>query len=72
MSPFTGFTWTNDLARYDTDTMKAEVEHGMVWPQMEMPYPPSPPKVSVAGATDTSQDTMKVMAYHGIVYSHSG
>ena len=39
---------------------------------MEEPYLLSPPRVPVAGATDTSQDTVKVMAYHGILYSHSG
>ena len=32
----------------------------------------SPPRVPLPGATDISQDTVKVMAFHGIAYSHGG
>ena len=39
---------------------------------MDHPYLLSPPSVPVAGATKTREDTVKVMAFHGIVYSHKG
>ena len=39
---------------------------------MNHPYPLSPPSVPVASATGTRADAVKVMAFHGIVYSHKG
>ena len=43
---------------------------------MEYPYLLSPPSVPVPvpvpGATGTPHDTVKVMVFHGIVYSHGG
>ena len=45
---------------------------GMKIRPMDHPYLLSPPRMPVTGATRTSKDTVKVMAFHGIVYSHQG
>ena len=44
----------------------------MVIGAMDHPYFLSPPRVPLPGATNTRTDTVKVMAFHGIVYSHGG
>ena len=82
VSPFTriltrkkadeAFSWISDMSRYDVQRISPEAEHRMICPEMEVRYPRSPPRTPVDGATDTDQDTVKVMAYHGIVYSHGG
>ena len=46
------------------------VMHGEVSP--DMLWMLSPPIVPVAGATKRGPDEVKVMAYHGLCYSHSG
>ena len=47
-----------------------DVMYGIVGP--DRPWMLSPPELPVAGATDRSPDEVKVMAYHGLTYSHSG
>ena len=44
----------------------------MLIKEMDHPYLLSQPSVPVAGATSTRADTVKVMAFHRIVYSHGG
>ena len=63
---------TNDLTRVELDQLDPQMEHGMLIKAMDHPYLLSPPSVPVAGATSTRADTVKVMAFHGIVYSHRG
>ena len=46
--------------------------YGMRIREMDHPYLLSPPAVPVAGATSDAVDTVKVMAFHGITYSHPG
>ena len=39
---------------------------------MDTPYLLSPPALPVEGATSTDAETIKVLAFHGITYSHKG
>ena len=65
-------TETNGLTRIELDHIDPSMEHGMVIKGMDHPYLLSPPSLPVAGATSTGADTVKVMAFRGIVYSHGG
>ena len=54
------------------DNVDPSLNYGMKIRPIDHPYLLSPPRVPVTGATRTSKDTVKVMAFHGIVYSHQG
>ena len=63
-------TDVNAMTSLDMKNIDHRVDHGMVVQAMNHLYLLSPPSVPVAGATRTREDTVKVMAFHGIVYSH--
>ena len=65
-------TDVNGLTSLDMTNIDHRMDHGMVIQAMNHPYLLSPPRVPVAGATRIREDTVKVMAFHGIVYSHEG
>ena len=62
----------NGLTSLDMANIDHSMDHGMIIQAMNHPYLLSPPSVPVAGATGTRADAVKVMAFHGIVYSHKG
>ena len=62
----------NGLTSLDMANIDHSMDHGIVIQAMNHPYLLSPPSVPVAGATGTRADAVKVMAFHGIVYSHKG
>ena len=65
-------TDVNAMTSLDMTTVDHSVDYGMKIRPMDHQYLLSPPRVPVAGATRTSKDTVKVTAFHGIVYSHQG
>ena len=65
-------TSVNNMTNLEMDRYDHSVNYGMKIPAMDHPYLLSPPRVPVTGATRTSSDTVKVMAFHGITYSHQG
>ena len=65
-------TNVNLMTNLEMEQYDENVCYGMKIPPMDHPYMMSPPKVPVTGATRTSSDTVKVMAFHGITYSHQG
>ena len=66
------FTALNDLTNLEMDRYNENVSSGMRIRAMDHPYMLSPPSLPVTGATSTPSDTVKVMAFHGITYSHKG
>ena len=46
--------------------------YGMLIREMDHPYMLSPPALPVEGTTSTDAETVKVLAFHGITYSHKG
>ena len=64
-------TEINDMTCTEMNRINHRMDHGMVFGPMDHPYLLSPPSVPVPGAS-TRADTVKVMAFHGIVYSHGG
>ena len=66
------FTAVNNLTNLEMDRYDPNVSYGMRIPPMDHPYMLSAPSVPVTGATNTTADTVKVMAFHGITYSHKG
>ena len=66
------FTNVNNMTSLEMAYMDPSVDYGMKIRPMVHPYMLSPPRVPVTGATRTSMDTVKVMAVHGITYSHQG
>ena len=66
------FTDVNNMTSLEMDYMDPKLDFGMKIRPMDHPNMLSPPKVPVTGATRTSKDTVKVMAVHGITYSHQG
>ena len=65
-------TDVNGMMSLDMDNVDESFNYGTKIRPMDHPYLLSPPRVPVTGATRTSKDTVKVMAFHGIVYSHQG
>ena len=65
-------TDVNGLTSLDMTSVDESLNFGLKIRPMDHPYLLSPPRVPVTGATRTSKDTVKVMAFHGIVYSHQG
>ena len=65
-------TDTNSLTTLELDQYDEYYCYGMQIREMDHPYLLSPPSLPVTGATSTTADTVKVMAFHGITYSHQG
>ena len=65
-------TDTNSLTTLELDQYDEYYCYGMQIREMDHPYLLSPPDLPVTGATSTTADTVKVMAFHGITYSHQG
>ena len=65
-------TDTNSLTTLQLDQYDEYYSYGMRIREMDHPYLLSPPDLPVTGATSTTADTVKVMAFHGITYSHQG
>ena len=65
-------TQWNYLTTQEMDQYNEFYCYGMRIREMDHPYLLSPPALPVAGATSTAVDTVKVLAFHGITYSHPG
>ena len=65
-------TDVNSLTSLDMNKVDPRMAYGMLIRPMSHPYLLSPPSVPVTGASATPKDTVKVMAFHGIVYTHKG
>ena len=65
-------TDTNYLTTQEMDQYNEFYCYGMRIREMDHPYMLSPPALPVTGATSTTADTVKVLAFHGITYSHQG
>ena len=65
-------THWNYLTNQEMDQYNEFYCYGMQIREMDHPYMMSPPALPVAGATSTAADAVKVLAFHGITYSHQG
>ena len=65
-------THWNPLTIQEMDQYNEFYSYGMKIREMDHPYLLSPPALPVEGATSTDADTVKVLAFHGITYSHKG
>ena len=65
-------TQWNQLTIQEMDQYNEFYSYGMRIREMDHPYMLSPPALPVEGATSTDADTVKVLAFHGITYSHRG
>ena len=66
------FTQWNQLTIQELDQYNEYYSHGMIIRGMDHPYLLSPPALPVEGTTNTEAETVKVLAFHGITYSHKG
>ena len=65
-------TQWNQLTIQEMDQYNEFYSHGMRIRDMDTPYLLSPPALPVEGATSTDAETVQVLAFHGITYSHKG
>ena len=65
-------TQWNQLTIQEMDQYDELYSYGMKIREMDHPYLLSPPAPPVEGATSTDADAVKVLAFHGITYSHRG
>ena len=65
-------TQWNQLTIQEMDQYNEHYSHGMRIRDMDTPYLLSPPALPVEGATSTDAETVQVLAFHGITYSHKG
>ena len=63
--------WSH-LTIQEMDQYNEFYSYGMLIRAMDHPYMVSPPALPVEGATSTDADAVKVLAFHGITYSHRG
>ena len=65
-------THWNPLTTQEWEQYNEFYSYGMRIRGMDTPYMLSPPALPVEGTTDTEANTVKVLAFHGITYSHKG